>query len=58
MIQASYNGDATFSGSSASISFTVDKNGAAADIRSNANPSVFGQPVTFISNVASNPSGR
>ena len=36
----------------ASISFTVAKDGAGAGIGSNANPSVFGQPVTFTSFVS------
>ncbi len=47
-INASYGGDGNFnSGSSATLSQVVNKNGATMTLNSSANPSVFGQAVNF-----------
>jgi large repetitive protein len=59
-IQASYGGDAIFSGSTTSIGVTVNKANVGIALTSSANPSVLNQPVTFtatVSNAQGNPTG-
>ena len=52
-ITAAYSGDDGFAGSaSGPITQTVNKARTATTLTSSANPSVFGQPVTFIASVA------
>ena len=52
-LSASYSGDERFAGStSLGLSQTVNREGATVTLASNANPSVFGAPVTFTALVA------
>jgi hypothetical protein len=52
---ASYNGDANFKTSSGSLSQTVNQAPTATSVTSSANPSVFGQPVSFTATVCPAP---
>jgi len=52
IIQASYSGDNNFGGSSANLVQTVNKISATIKLTSSANPSVFGQTVTFTATVS------
>ncbi|HEY3837248.1 MAG TPA: Ig-like domain-containing protein [Bryobacteraceae bacterium] len=57
-ITASYNGDGNFSASTSGVlSQTVNKDGSTASLSSSANPSVFGQPVTFTATIAASAPG-
>ena len=58
-ITASYGGDSNFSGSTGSLTQTVNQPVTATStaVTSSANPSVVGQPVTFTATVSSNPPG-
>jgi hypothetical protein len=57
-ITVSYGGDGNFTGStSAAITQTVNKDGTTASVASLANPSVFGQDVTFSATVTANSPG-
>jgi len=51
-IQASYGGDNTFGGSSATLNQLVGKTTSTTTLISSANPSTFGQPVTFTATVS------
>ena len=51
-ITASYAGDSNFSASTSSLSQIVNKTSAGVTLNSSANPSVFGQSVTFAITVA------
>jgi hypothetical protein len=51
-VRGCYEGNADFAGSSGSVSQTVNRASTTTTITSNANPSVFSQPVTFTVTVA------
>jgi hypothetical protein len=51
-ISAVYSGDSTFATSTGTATQTVNKADTAAALASSANPSVFGQPVTFTATVS------
>jgi hypothetical protein len=51
-IQAIYSGDATFAGSTGSLTQTVTQDGTSTVVTSGLNPSVFGQPVTFTATIS------
>ena len=51
-IQASYSGDANFSGSSASITQTVNQKPTTTAVASSLNPSTYGKLVTFTATVS------
>src|SRR5262249_53598589 len=51
-ITATYSGDANFNGSTGSLTQTVNKASTTTTLSSSANPSVFGQSVTFTATVA------
>jgi hypothetical protein len=58
MITVSYSGDSNFNAStSAAITQTVNKDSTTSAVSSSANPSVFGQAVTFTATVTANPPG-
>jgi hypothetical protein len=52
-VTATYNGDATFATSSGSVTQTVNQTGTSVALVSSANPSSFGQAVTFTATVTS-----
>jgi hypothetical protein len=51
-LTATYGGDSNFNGSSGTAAHQVDKANTATSVVSSANPSVFGQTVTFTATVA------
>ncbi len=51
-ITATYNGDSDFATSSATLTQTVNQNGTTTTLTSSANPSVYGQSVTFTATVS------
>jgi Big-like domain-containing protein len=56
-VVATYSGDTNFSGSSDTITQTVDRAATSTDVTSSVNPSVFGQTVTFDVTVSVTPPG-
>ena len=56
-IIADYSGDPTYATSSGTTGQTVDQDPTATAVASSANPSVFGQPVTFTATVSSTSPG-
>jgi hypothetical protein len=56
-IQANYNGDSNFTGSSATLTQVVNKADTSTALASSPNPSVAGQPVTFTATVTANAPG-
>ena len=56
-IKASYSGDTNFKTSSGTVSQTVNKDATTTALASSANPSVYGQSVTFTATVSANAPG-
>jgi hypothetical protein len=56
-VVAAYSGDANFVSSTANLTQVVNKAATTTVVTSNANPSVFGQPVTLTATVTANPPG-
>ena len=56
-IKASYSGDTNFKTSSGTLTQTVDADSTTTAVVSSANPSVFGQSVTFTATVTANAPG-
>jgi hypothetical protein len=56
-IKASYSGDTNFKTSSATLTQTVNKDATTTALASSANPSVYGQSVTFTATVSANAPG-
>ena len=56
-VSASYGGDSNFQSSATSANLTVNQDGTTTTLSSSANPSVFGQSVTFTATLAANQPG-
>jgi hypothetical protein len=56
-VNATYNGDANFTGSGKTIDQTVNRAATRTTVASNKTPTVFGEPVKFIATVIASPPG-